>query len=182
MPRRLRRKNNTGHLHFIASTCFHRIALLNSARKRDLFLHILDQVRQRYNFIVVGYVVMPEHIHLLISEPERGNISTVMQVIKQRFARRLLREWRARSSQLSIWEPLDAGHVWQRRFYDFVVLTEQKKIEKLRYIHRNPVRSRLVLEPGQWKWSSFRDYALGIAGPVYIDRESRSEMKAFLGS
>ncbi|HEY7352519.1 MAG TPA: transposase, partial [Terriglobales bacterium] len=101
MPRRLRRKNNTGHLHFITSTCFHRIALLNSARRRDLFLHILDQVRQRYNFIVVGYVVMPEHIHLLISEPERGNISTVMQVIKQRFARRLLREWRARSSQLS---------------------------------------------------------------------------------
>lgn len=59
-----------------------------------LFLQILEQVRLRYSFVAVGYVIMPEHVHLLISEPDRGTQSTVMQVLKQRFARRLLGEWR----------------------------------------------------------------------------------------
>ena len=63
-------------------------------------LEILEQVRQRYQFVVVGYVVMPEHIHLLISEPERGTPSTVMQVVKQRFARRVLRRKRRQQEQV----------------------------------------------------------------------------------
>jgi putative transposase len=116
-------------------------------------------VRRRYAFVVVGYVVMPEHFHLLISEPERGNPSTVMQVLKQRFARAPLREWGRRkpAAHSTFWnEALDAGHVWQRRFYDFVVWSEHKRIEKLRYMQRNPVKRGLVLEPDQWPWSSFR--------------------------
>ncbi len=126
-----------------------------------MFLEILEQVRLRYSFVVIGYVVMPEHIHLLISEPDRGTPSTVMQVLKQRFARRVLSELRRkqnqRSGQSRLWrETLEAGHVWQRGFYDFVVRSEEKKIEKLKYIHRNPVRRGLVLEPDQWAWSSFR--------------------------
>jgi putative transposase len=130
--------------------------MLGKARRRDWLLKIFDQVRCRYQFVVVGYVVMPEHIHLLISEPKRGSVSTVMQVLKQRFARKVLRELRTRnqSQPTSLWEAVDDAHIWQKRFYDFVVLSEKKKVEKLRYIHRNPVRRRLVLSPEQWKWSS----------------------------
>jgi putative transposase len=132
---------------------------------------------------------MPEHIHLLISEPDRGTPSTVMQVLKQRFARSVLGDMRRRKnrSQASLWEEaLDSGHVWQRRFYDFVVRTEIKKIEKLKYIHRNPVRRGLVLEPEQWAWSSFRWYALGERGPVVVNEQVPAEMKrrhreAFVG-
>jgi len=51
---------------------------------------LLEEARRRYRFVVVGYVVMPEHIHLLISEPEEGTPSTVMQVVKQRYAQRVL--------------------------------------------------------------------------------------------
>jgi hypothetical protein len=71
---------------------------------------------------------MPEHIHLLISEPDRGSVSTVMQVLKQRFARKLLRELRTRSplQQPSLWEAMEDAHIWQKRFYDFVVLSEKK--------------------------------------------------------
>ena len=54
---------------------------------------------------------------------------------------------------------LDDGHIWQARFYDFVVFTEKKRVEKLRYMHRNPVKRGLVLEPQQWDWSSYRHYA-----------------------
>src|SRR6185312_4281730 len=77
-------------LHFITCSCYRRAPLLGTARRRDLFLSILEQTRQRYGFVVVGYVVMPEHFHLLASEPEKGTPSTVMQVLKRRFARRLL--------------------------------------------------------------------------------------------
>jgi putative transposase len=145
-----------------------------------LFLEILEQVRQRYSFVVIGYVVMPEHIHLLLSEPDRGTLSTVMQVLKQRFARRVLSGWRKRErqAQSSLWhEALDAGHIWQRCFYDFIVRTELKKREKLRYMHRNPVRRGLVLEPEQWAWSSFRCYALGERGPVLVNEPRRAELK-----
>ena len=176
MPRNLHRRYDTGHLHFLTSSCYRRCAFL-TPKRRDVFLQIFEQVRRRYNFIVVGYVVMPEHFHLLITEPERGTQSTVMQVLKQRFARRILRKRRGHSGQGRLWEHEDA-HVWQKRFYDFVVLSEKKKIEKLRYIHRNPVKRGLVASPELWRSSSFRFYAFGEPGPVFIDTKKRAEMKA----
>jgi putative transposase len=111
---------------------------------------------------------MPEHFHLLISEPEKGTPSTVMQVLKQRFAHKLLPRLRTHGdpAQGELWdEMLAEGHVWQRRFYDFVVWSYAKRLEKLRYIHRNPV-TRIGVEPEQWPWRSFRRYAYDEAGPV----------------
>jgi putative transposase len=68
--------------------------LLGPERARHLFLKILSKVRKRYDFALIGYVVMPEHIHLLISEPSVGNPSTVMQVLKQRVSRMMHRRRR----------------------------------------------------------------------------------------
>jgi putative transposase len=146
VPTRLKRYYNLKHLHFITCSCFHRLPLLASPRRRDLFLRVLEQARRRYRFVVVGYVVMPEHIHLLISEPEIGDPSVVMKVAKQRFARRL-RSGRSSPAQSRLWPEGDESKVWQRRFYDFNIWTERKQIEKLRYIHRNPVMRGLVSEP-----------------------------------
>ena len=70
---------------------------LASPQRRDLFLAVLEEVRQRYRFVVVGYVAMPDHIHLLISEPEKGDPSRVMQAIKQGFSRRVLKSLRTPS-------------------------------------------------------------------------------------
>ena len=64
----------------------------------------------------------------------------------------------------------------ESRFYDFVVSTERKRVEKLRYIHRNPVK-RGVLEPYQWAWSSFRWYAHGERGPVLVNEQRPAELK-----
>jgi putative transposase len=176
---RLQRYYGAGYLHFITSSCYQRRALLGTSRRRDLFLKVLEQVRRAYGFIVVGYVVMPEHIHLLISEPDRGNPSVVMQVLKQRYARQVLREWQKRGcyQQSSLWEALGAGHVWQRRFYDFVVWNPRKRLEKLRYMHRNPVERGLVLEPQHWRWSSFRFYTYDEPGPVLVNEQLRAEMR-----
>jgi len=133
-------------------------------------------VRCRYGFAVVGYVVMPEHFHLLISEPEKGDPSVVMQVLKQRFARQVLQA-RSQTAQDPSDGMLEEGHVWQRRFYDFVVRSEAKRVEKLRYMHRNPVKRGLVLEPDQWAWSSFRHYAYDEPGPVLVNELRRAELK-----
>jgi putative transposase len=116
---------------------------------------------------------MPEHVHLLFAEPERGNPSLVLAALKQNFARRLLRELRAQTGAQTdaLWSgPVAAGHVWQRRFYDFVGFTEKKRVEKLRYMHRNPVQRGLVRQPEEWLWSSFRHYTYGEAGPVVVKR------------
>ena len=82
----LRRTSSALYHQFVLSTA----PLLATPRARDRFLSLLEQTREKYRFVVVGYVVMPEHIHLLVTEPEVGTPSTVMQVLKQRTAHALL--------------------------------------------------------------------------------------------
>lgn len=180
MPTNLHRYYGAGYLHFITTSCYQRRALLGTPQNRDLFLEVMERVRRRYRFVVVGYVVMPEHVHLLFSEPERGDPSMVMKVLKQSFARQLLQRWRTGVDprQSSRWRiPVSDGRVWQHRFYDFVVFTEKKRAEKLRYMHRNPVVRALVLAPEQWNWSSYRHYALGERGPVLVNEAQKAEMR-----
>src|SRR5437868_12620964 len=91
MPSRLRRIYGLRDFHFITCSCYRRQPLLGTRHARDVFLRIFEQVRRKYKFEVVGYVVMPEHFHILIAEPETGNPSTVLQVLKQSVAHRLLK-------------------------------------------------------------------------------------------
>jgi putative transposase len=142
MPRGLHRYYGADQLHFITCSCYRRMPLLGSARSRDRILSVLEQTRKRYRFVVVGYVMMPEHIHLLLSEPEVGSPSTVMQVLKQRTARALLPKNKpCDSRQIKLFgEVSERAPFWQTRFYDFNVRTEKKRLEKLRYMHRNPVK------------------------------------------
>ena len=170
-----------GYLHFITTSCYQRRPLLDDARNRDLFLQALEHVRRRYRLVVAGYVVMPEHVHLLLGEPQRGDPSLVMKALKQGFARRLLARMRAPADlpQSSLWRtPFDEGRIWQHRFYDFVVFTDKKRVEKLRYMHSNPVKRGLVLEPGQWQWSSYRSYAHDERGPVLVNELQKIELQA----
>jgi putative transposase len=171
MPSGLYRTYGAHHLHFITCSCYRRLPFLNSAKSRDRFLSLLEQTRERYRFVVVGYLVMPEHMHLLISEPEVGNPSTVMQVLKQRTARALLPKRRRKDPrQGSLFgEESQKRAFWQARFYDFNVWTSKKRVEKLRYTHRNPVKSGPVESPERWRWSSCRFYQLDEAGAVRVN-------------
>jgi putative transposase len=177
MPSGLHRTYGAHHLHFITCSCYRRLPFLSTARNRDLFLSILEQTRQRYRFVVVGYVVMPEHIHLLLTEPEVGTLSTVMQVLKQRTARVSLPKRKRRNPRQRNLFGNEPQHraFWQARFYDFNVWTTKKRVEKLRYMHRNPVKRGLVGSPEEWGWSSYRLYRLDEAGPVRVN-EGRTEI------
>jgi putative transposase len=148
--------------------------LFASSSAKNLFVKILGEVRDRYGFALAGYVVMPNHIHLLISEPAKGTPSTVMQVLKQRVSRRIRRKPRKKVSSQQLSLPFRHAHdfwpqLWQPRFYDFNVWSQTKFVEKLQYMHMNPVKRKLVAHPKDWPWSSFLFYAKRESGLVRID-------------
>ena len=114
MRRNLKRYYGAGELHFITCSCYRRQPWLSTARRRDLFLVVLERMRRRYQVVVAGYVIMPEHIHLLISEPQIKTPSTVMQAVKLGFARRVLAQARRRNpAQAALFESMPQ-HVWQK--------------------------------------------------------------------
>ena len=126
MPKGLRRRYGLRHLHFIACSCYRRLPLFSSPRAKNLFVKILGEVCDRYGFALAGYVVMPNHIHLLIGEPAKGTPSTVMQLLKQRVSRRLRRKGRKKAPSQQLRLPFRQAHdflprFWQPRFYDFRV-------------------------------------------------------------
>ncbi len=172
MAHKLIRHYGRGHLHFITFTCYRRLPLLRSVRARNLFVQILGEVRDRYGFSLVGYIAMPEHVHLLISEPSIGTPSTVIQVLKQRVSRSLRHKKRRLAGQLSLTFEGGAASLprfWQRRFYDFNVWSLKKRVGKLHYMHMNPLKRKLVVHPKDWPWSSFPFYSKPKNGLIRID-------------
>lgn len=154
-------------MHFITFSCYRRLPKLGTASDRDAFEDSLERTRLAYGFCVVGYVVMPEHVHLLITEPESRPLATALQALKQSVSRTL---------SLRAPKPF-----WLARYYDFNVWSEEKRIEKLRYMHRNPVKRGLVECPEDWPWSSFRHYATGVDSTVEIESEWTARKRETLG-
>jgi putative transposase len=175
MPTGLKRYYGKGHLHFITFSCYRRLPLLKTSRARDVFVQELAKLREQMGFLLIGYVVMPEHVHLLISEPKQGTPSTVLQRLKQRVSRRLRKRTRAvPATQIRLRFPEEvraSSPFWQERFYDFNVYSKGKRSEKLNYMHANPVARGLVKDPKDWPWSSWSFYRRGEAGLVGIDVE-----------
>ena len=157
MPKNLVRYQQCGVFHFLTFSCYQRQPFLAAAGAYSVFEHALESVRQRYELVIAGYVLMPEHVHLLVGEPVNYPLAVAIQVLKQKTSRKL--------------KPRDRAQFWQRRYYDFSVWTAEKTREKLRYMHRNPVKRGLVSKPEDWPWSSFRHYATGSAGTVEIESE-----------
>ena len=168
MPWGLKRFQQARCLHFVTFSCHHREPLLVAQHACEVFERTLERARRWYGFFVSGYVIMPEHVHLLISEPERSSLSVALQMLKQNTARQL---------RLPEGSPF-----WQPRYYDFNVWSEDKRIEKLRYIHRNPVKRGLVERPEDWPWSSFRHYVTGEAGVVEIESHWTTRKREQLGT
>jgi putative transposase len=167
MPWGLKRYQQTGDVHFITFSCYRRAPLLGRAQACDTFIVTLERVRRWYAFYVTGFVVMPEHVHLLLSEPERSNLAVVLQMLKQIVSQKL--------------HDHATNPFWQPRYYDFNVWCEQKLIEKLDYMHRNPVQRGLATRPEDWTWSSARHYATGEEGAVEIESRWTARRREQLG-
>jgi len=134
-----------------------------------------DRSLRSYAIKVIGYVVMPEHVHLLISEPKHGTPSAALHRLKLCSSRTIRgHEKKQARAQLRLFgkgsvPPLRA--FWQPRFYDFNVYTHGKKIEKLNYMHANPVIRGLVGHPKEWAWSSWSHHMRNETGLIRIDLE-----------
>ena len=173
MPAGLKRYYGRGDLHFVTFSCYRRLDLLRSKHARTLFVQELARVRRERRFWLAGYVVMPNHVHMLMSEPVQGTVSAALQVLKQRVSRKMRkRKRRGREGQLTLGFDTQGEELrsfWQARFYDFNVYSRGKVKEKLQYMHANPVIRKLVKHPKDWPWSSCSDYMKDEPGLIAID-------------
>ncbi len=154
MANPLIRYQHSGHFHFVTFSCYRREPYFSSRSTCELFERSLETMRLRYGLMVFAYVVMPEHVHLLVDEPQKAVLAKAIQALK-----------------LSVSVQQNRSPFWQARYYDFNVFAQRKFVEKRRYIHRNPVTCGLVAAPEDWVRSSFRQYASGETGPVEIESE-----------
>ncbi|MBV8631827.1 MAG: transposase [Silvibacterium sp.] len=157
MPPGLKRYQQTQHFHFITFSCYRRQPFLETSTAKDITERILEETRTRQGLRIAAYVLMPEHVHLLTDEPVEDTLATFLQIFKQLTSREL--------------KPSAEKQFWQKRYYDFNVTSKEKRVEKMRYIHRNPVRRGLVTRPEDYRWSSFNHYATGEVGTVEIEPE-----------
>ena len=156
MPSGLKRYQTSGHDHFITFSCYKRLPFMNDDRARTVFEEVTERLRIKHGFFLYGYVLMPEHVHLLMSEPIRYPLSTTLSVLKGETSKLLKGERK---------------QFWQSRYHDFNVFTRPKHHEKLCYLHRNPVKRGLVEEPHHWQWSSYCHYSTGKPGRIEIESE-----------
>ena len=181
MPRH-KRHYDPGQLQFITASTYQRAPLFLSERFRRGFVETLARVRQEKKFLLIGWVLMPDHFHLLIKPEPAESTPLILKQLKEEMATyilKVLREhqqypWcRKMLARLRLPPTVhDESHyrVWQRRFYPFNVYREKKRLEKLNYMHNNPVQRGLVSSPGDWAWSSWRFYFLQDTSLLTMDR------------
>ncbi len=150
MPQGLKRYQHEGDLHLITFSCHQRLPYLDTAEARDCFERSLEQARTKYGFQIIAYVIMPEHVHLLLTEPPATTLSKALGSLK-----------------LSVSKQRPQRPFWLPRYHDFNVFSRAKLLEKIHYIHQNPATRGLVPLAELWPWSSLPQY-LGQSGRVTI--------------
>ena len=173
-------------LQFITSSAYGRLKLFDSYRLRLMFVGVLREYRQQLGFLLIGWVLMPEHFHFLIEPEPAESTSRLLQELKKRTAQRVVsvltenqgHAW-CRKMLNGLRLPPGAHsdsryRVWERRFYAYGVYRWKKRLEKLNYMHNNPVKRGLVRSPEEWPWSSFRFYYLNDTSLLSMDKQART--------
>jgi len=162
MPYGLKRFQKAEALHFITFSCFQRLPLLDAPDPKSTFEAVLELTRARHQARVYAYVLMPEHVHLVVNEPPTILLAQFLKAVKQVTSRKLKG---------------GLEKFWQERYFDRNVHGEAARSEVIRYIHRNPVKRGLVASPGDYQWSSFNHYATGVRGVVEIESEWTARLR-----
>ena len=150
MPK-LKHYDNTGTARFITFNCYRNEPSLKDIRAKNILLTCLKNARDKHKFLILGYVIMPEHVHLVIHPPDGTQIGRVIGEIKSLSAREWFRTTAGKSEKT-------IRVFWQRRCYDHNCRTRESVREKIEYCHNNPVRRGLVEQPENWPWSSYNWY------------------------
>ena len=181
MPR-LKHFYDQNHFHYLTDSTYRRVRIFDSDRFKRKFIQTLNDLRAELGFKVFGYVLMPEHCHLLIWPGAAANPSQIMQKLSERTANFIIRNLRQNLAfpwcqrMLKRFESPPTVHhhahyrVWNRRGYDMNIWSEKKRKQKIDYMHNNPVKRGLVAHPGDWPWSSWRFYYLEDSSILAMDR------------
>jgi len=188
MPSNLRRHDGPGFIHFWTISCFRRLGFFHLDPMKQVVIDALRVLQTEFRICLIGYVVMPEHVHVLLLPHARGSldplpISKLLNRFKQHvgyYGKECLRDyWRTHghlwSDPLNRWAGNEFGKqpIWNTRGHDFNIDHEKTLYEKLEYCHKNPVTRELVNHPDEWLWSSYRFYELHDRSVLAMDWDGR---------
>ncbi len=175
VPRtRRRRVEKPTESRFLTFSCYNRLPLFQNDAVKDRFALHLDETRQAFGFRLIAWVIMPEHVHLLVlPELPESPVPPILQYLKQRHARDILSRWRQIDAPVlhRLTDSRGETRFWQRGGgYDRNIRSRKELNEKIKYIHENPIRRGLVARATDWIWSSARSYAEFASSGPEIDR------------
>jgi len=163
------------HPHFITCTILHWIPIFTRKESVQIILDCLEFLKEKYNLKIYAYVVLENHLHLVIQSDDLGK---TMESFKKFTAKKIL-EMLKRENVTTILEQLvfykKAHHtnknhqVWEEGYQPKLLQTDEMMISKIKYIHENPVKRGYVDEAVHWRYSSARDYE-NISGLIEIER------------
>ncbi len=164
------------HLHFVTARTNRRLKLFRHPTLSHEFLKALQELRQEHSFSLYAYVLMPDHVHLLV-QPSNGQISELMKKIKSLAARKIVARLKAENRQttLAALRKTTTGRkrhtfrVWQDGFHTVELWSGWMIKKKVDYLHSNPLRKGLVKSAKDYPWSSFQAFHGIGRGAVSLD-------------
>jgi putative transposase len=180
----LRVKNEPQIFHYITSVTFNRVPVFRSEKACEIFAKQLGEVREKFPYKLIGYVVMPDHFHLLVNLKD-DDASKFLLRLRGLSARKII-AWLKKENYVSSLEKLKLK-IPQKRHHTFAVWQKNPLVielyshkflrQKLNYIHLNPVRAGFCDHPAKWKWSSYHAYLPHKQGEVPIEMDWQSFWK-----
>jgi putative transposase len=167
----LRHYDHDGAARFITFSCYRRFRIFESVSAINILIEQLSTLRSEFGIQILGYVIMPEHVHLVLWPPAGVGLGMLIGQVKGRAGRRIIIEWNGQFPRaLAVPGRADRQYqVFQRRCYDHNCRTAEIVKEKIEYCHKNPVMRGLVSSPGEWEWSSYRWYQGRRDVPLEVD-------------
>jgi putative transposase len=166
--------------HYVTMVAFRRLPVFRNEQAALFFIEALNETREKHPFKLIGYVVMPDHVHLILN-PVGCDISLIGKELKGKSARKIIDWLKADNHAVSL-EKLTLNFtqkrnhryaVWQKKVVSIDLWSPKFIQQKLRYLHLNPVRAGLCKHPVDWKWSSYRAYMPGREDEVPVKMDLR---------
>ena len=170
MPR-LRHFDHLNTARFITFSCYHRQKLLTKNAAIDIFLTSLEAIRSKYSIKLYGYVIMPEHVHLVLHPPDSVKLGPVIGELKSKSASQIIFGKLLKLPEICrvVKNNKERWIFWQPRCYDHNCRTQETVIEKINYCHKNAVVRGLVADPEHYRWSSYNWYLGKDDVPISMD-------------
>lgn len=156
-----------GHAHFVTYSCYHRRRILDDDEAKQIVLDTLQAQLVRCSGHCAGFVIMPDHVHVVLWFSQPNQLSALMKQWKRTSSRRIAQHFARKLTSYGEW--VQGSPVWQAHYYSFNIIVADKLREKVTYMHHNPVRAGLVSQAVDWVWSSAGFYERGSSSKLPIE-------------